>query len=182
MMTREEIIEQPVAEQVASSNKIRNDHKILDDLLNNEFDIDAYDVFKEEVFIGMIDSINLKIKISNKGKPKSEQEEYLNKEYLLNRYRKIRRKQEIQEFRELHECKYCTRYRGTDSCKAVDRCPFDDEYHADYKVEDRYCSKHPDGRCPYAGENGTCVGFCMLDILNVMGKQKRQYAKEVQDG
>lgn len=182
MMTREEMIEQPVTEQGTSSDKLRNNHRILDDLLNKEFDIDAYDVLKEEVFIGIIDSINMKIKIGNKGKPKNEQEEYLNKEYLLSRYRKIRRKQEIQKFRELHDCKYCTRYRGTNSCKAVEQCPFDDGYRKDDKVKDQTCSKHPDGRCPYAGENGTCIGFCMLDILNVMGKQRKRYAKEIQDG
>lgn len=141
------------------------DEKLKDIKIDNIYDL-----------ILCVSEINEDIREQNKTRKSDEQEKELNLNYILNRYEKIKRKDEIKEFRELHECKYCLYFEKPRKCLAINRCPLDEGEL--WKLEGKKknylkCPKYDKNQpCLYANEVGTCFGFCALDILREIKKHK----------
>lgn len=139
--------------------------------IDNMFDLITY-----------VTELNADIRKRNKKLPADKHEKELNLSYILKRYEKLRRKEEIDQFREEHECKYCLYFEKPRRCMAVDRCPMDEETVLK-KTEEKVGIKCPkysgDKRCPYSNEAGTCFGFCTRDILEEF---KNRNEKELTDG
>lgn len=113
-------------------------------------------------------------------------QEPIDEEEMVRLYRKMVRRQKINEFRAAYDCKHCYYYQQK-MCKAMDICFMESESYSrpGRDTESLRCSKDAEGDCPYGNEVGTCFGFCMRDILSEMQERKRRYEKgkeETKDG
>lgn len=129
-----------------------------------------------------VTQLNAEIREKNKTLPKEEKEKELNLSYILKRYEKIKKKDEIKNFREDHDCKYCLYFEEPRRCMAVKHCPLDDVSKSDYRdvyEERKYitCPKYDKYKpCPYGNEVGNCFGYCARDIVKEI-KQKNEAKK-----
>lgn len=113
-------------------------------------------------------------------------QEPVDEEEMIRLYRKMVRRQKINEFRAAYDCKHCY-YFQQKMCKAMDYCFMESESYSKSSrdTESLRCPKDAEGDCPYGNEVGTCFGFCMHDILSEMQERKRRYEKgkeETKDG
>ena len=125
--------------------------------------------------INYVSELNAGIRERNKILPPDKREKELNLSYILKRYEKMKRKEEIAEFREKHECKYCLYFDKPRRCMAADNCPIENEFDWKIKEEKRYiqCPRYEiEGPCPYGNEVGTCFGYCARDIVKEMKTKK----------
>ena len=138
----------------------------------------------ENVFdlIVYVSELNADIRKRNEQFPKGKQENELNLSYILKRYEMIKKKEEIAEFRELHECKYCMYFDKPRRCMAIDTCPIEGDFPNAKKADERPILKCPrydkDAPCPYGNEAGTCFGFCTKEVIEEM-KMKRMASERM---
>ncbi|MBP3234956.1 MAG: hypothetical protein J6M65_11115 [Eubacterium sp.] len=144
----------------------QNDLKNID----NIFDLITY-----------VTELNNEIRQRNLENPDGKQEKELNLSYILKRYEKIKKKEEIKQFRELHECKYCLYFDKPRRCMAIDSCPIEGEFETSKKEEKPVlkCPKYDqDKTCPYANETGTCFGYCVKEVMKEIKKNRSSSQKD----
>ncbi len=139
------------------------------------------EVKSENDLIELVQSINTDIEFQNLIKSNGEKQQTLDMEYLLKRYRTIKRREEIKRFRSEHDCMSCIYFSKPRKCVAIDECLLeqgeDDEAEVQTKVR---CSKDEIGDCPYGNESGTCFGYCLQRIIKEH-REKQKKAKERQN-
>ncbi len=143
----------------------QNDLKNID----NIFDLISY-----------VTELNMEIRKRNEECPDGEQEKELNLSYILKRYEKIKKQEEIQQFRELHECRYCLYFDKPRRCMAIDTCPIEGEFPNLKKPEKPKlrCPKYNHEKsCPYGNDVGTCFGFCAKEAMEEIKKAKSASVK-----
>lgn len=85
---------------------------------------------------------------------------------------------EEKAFREKYNCRNCSYYKKPRRCFAEKICPLEEGEipRLVNKIKSKLpkCPKDKVGDCPYGNENGTCFGFCWLDILKEYRERKKQ--------
>lgn len=138
----------------------------------------------ENIFdlIKYVAELNAEIRQRNKERTDGKKEKELNLSYILKRYEKIRKQEEIAAFRELHECKYCLYFEKPRRCMAIDTCPIEGDFpnaKSDEKPVLRCPKYDKDSPCPYGNEVGTCFGFCTKKVIEDMKKKREESEKVV---
>lgn len=137
----------------------------------------SYDlnVSSEQELIDLVEAINTDIEFQNLIRKNEEMQELLDIKYLLRRFRSIKHRDKIKEFRIKHDCAHCYYYEKPRRCKGMDKCYLeDDEAQEPEMGENHHCSRDKEGDCPYANEAGTCFGYCWKEILNEFKKKKTE--------
>ena len=133
--------------------------------IDNVFDLIMY-----------VSELNADIRKRNEHFPKEKHEKELNLSYILKRYERIKKKEEIAEFRALHECKYCLYFEKPRRCMAIDTCPIEGDFPGSKQPDEKPVLKCPkynqDVPCPYGNESGTCFGFCTKKVLEELKKSR----------
>lgn len=139
---------------------------------DSSFDLN---VNSEQELIALVQAINDDIEFQNLTRKEEEKQKILDIKYLLKRYRTIKHRDMIKEFRLQHDCAHCLYYEKPRRCKATDRCFLDENQYPDLEIRIKEnCSKDKDGNCPYGNEVGTCFGYCWREILDEFKEKKKQ--------
>lgn len=142
---------------------------------DSSFDLN---VNSEQELIDLVQAINDDIEFQNLTKEDEDKQEPLDINYLLKRYRTIKRRDAIEDFREEHDCAHCFYYEKPRRCKAIDKCFLDEDEVQNMDTEKKTrCSRDSEGTCPYGNEVGTCFGYCWKEILDEFKEKKRQEEK-----
>jgi len=140
---------------------------------DSSFDLN---VKSEQDLIDLVQKINDDIEFQNLINKDGEKKELLDVKYLLKRYRTIKRRDSVKEFRLKHDCANCLYYEKPRRCEARDYCFLDEDDMVEPEVSVKVkCHKDKEGNCPYGNEVGTCFGFCLRKILEEhQDKKKKQ--------
>lgn len=139
---------------------------------DSSFDLN---VSNEQELIELVQAINADIEFQNLKRADEEKQELLDIKYLLKRYRTIKHRDSIKEFRIKHDCAHCYYFEKPRRCKAMDKCFLDEDEVQEQEVEVQpRCSRDKEGNCPYGNEVGTCFGYCWREILDEFKKKKKQ--------
>lgn len=129
----------------------------------------------EQELIDLVQAINADIEFQNLTRADGEKQELLDIKYLLKRFRTIKNRDSIKEFRIKHDCAHCYYFEKPRRCKGMDKCFLDEDEVPEPEIEERpRCSRDKEGNCPYGNEVGTCFGYCWKEILNEFKEKKRQ--------
>lgn len=139
-----------------------------------------------EQFQNIVFSINSKIELINSDVPEDGRIEYLDQQFLLQIYDKIKCRLEKEAPRKKHRCLNCLYYEKPQQCFVSNHCPLEDDAEPEKQVQilKHRCPKDKIGNCPYGNESGTCFGFCWQEILSEHRERKRrnEQIKEKADG
>lgn len=138
------------------------------------FNLNSRKIKSEKEFIKLIEDINTDIEFNNLRKSIFDREKLLDKNYLLKRYREIKRREDKKSFREKHDCEYCLYYEKPRRCFETRYCPLEEgkDFEEAKNKKKSNCPKDKEGNCPYANDVGTCFGFCMVEIIKEVKERK----------
>lgn len=136
-------------------------------------------VKNEQELIALVKQINSEIEAANINKLATEKEKALDFNYLLKRYRAIKKRVDSKTFREKNDCIYCLYYERPRRCFSKTQCPLEtgEDIEERESVEKIRCSKDKEGNCPYGNEAGICFGFCMQKSVKEFKEGRRSGKK-----
>ncbi len=138
-------------------------------------DFSITDVTTEEELLAIVEYKNAEINYNNRSKIPEEREPLIDRNYLIERFRKIKNREEIRCFKEEHDCKNCMYHQKPRICSATRHCPLS-EGKVIGKKESKTQSQCPldlEGNCPYKNEVGTCFGICYRRIIREMNARRK---------
>ena len=140
-----------------------------------------------EQFQSIVFCINSEIELINSVVPEDGRIEYLDQQFLLQIFDKIKYRMEREAFRKKYGCLDCLYYEKPRRCFETKYCPLEDgeEPKKTEQLPKPRCPNDIKGDCPYGNEIGTCFGFCWQEILSEHRERKRrneQIKEEKADG
>lgn len=140
-----------------------------------------------EQFQNIVCCINSEIERINSAMPEGGRMEYLDQQFLLQTFDKIKYRMEREAFRKKYGCLDCFFHEKPRRCFATRDCPLVEggELRKREQLPKPRCPNDIQGDCPYGNETGTCFGFCWQEILSEHRERKHrneQIKEEKADG